>query len=63
MTRRTFFAGAIAAVPVASFELDEIEIADLGKGLGEGRWTSRKLVELYVARIEAIDRSARACGP
>jgi amidase len=40
-----------------SFELDEVSLTDLAKGLEDGRWTSAKLVELYVARIEAIDRS------
>ena len=66
MQRRAFLgaaAGTIAAFAAADgFELDEIGIADLGKGLDEGRWTSRRLVELYISRIEAIDRSGPRLG-
>ena len=54
-------AGQAPASPSAArpgaFELDELTLADLAKGLAEGRWTSRSLVELYAARIQAVDRS------
>jgi amidase len=39
------------------FELDEVSIANLADGLQKGLWTSTRLVELYLGRIEAIDRS------
>ena len=39
------------------FELDEVSLADIAAGLREGKWTSAKLVELYLGRIEAIDRA------
>ncbi|MGH7500433.1 MAG: amidase [Longimicrobiales bacterium] len=42
---------------VASFELDELTIDSSQEGLASGRWTSRRLVELYLGRIDAIDRS------
>jgi amidase len=42
---------------VPAFELDELTIDALQQNLASGRWTSRRLVELYLQRIEAIDRS------
>lgn len=46
-----------AAVPaLAPFELDELTIAQLQEGMRSGRWTSRRLVELYLARIDELDR-------
>ncbi len=39
------------------FELDEVGLADLASGLERGKWTSTRLVELYLARIEAVDRN------
>ena len=42
---------------VAPFELDEATISQLQDGMKAGRYTSRRLVELYVGRINAIDRS------
>lgn len=66
MHRRTFLgaaAGAMAAFAApGSFELDELGVAEIAKGLDEGRWNSRRLVELYVSRIEAIDRSGPRLG-
>ncbi len=66
MQRRSFLAsaaGAIAAYAApAGFELEDLGIGDLAKGLAEGRWTSQRLVELYTARIEAIDRSGPRLG-
>ena len=38
-----------------SFELSELSIADLQQGIESGKFTSRSLVEKYLARIEAID--------
>ena len=42
---------------VPPFELDEATVADLQVAMASGRYTSRRLVELYSERIEAIDRS------
>ena len=46
----------------ASFELDEISLADLAAGLEKGKWTSARLVQLYLTRIEAVDRSGPQLG-
>jgi amidase len=48
---------AIAGPVVPPFELDEISIDELQAGMESGRWTSRRLVELYLGRIDAIDRA------
>jgi amidase len=42
---------------VKPFELDEITIGELQDGMKSGKYTSRSLVELYLARIEAIDKN------
>ncbi|HWR36938.1 MAG TPA: amidase [Clostridia bacterium] len=39
-----------------SFELDEISLHDLRKGLDSGKYTARALAQKYLARIDAIDR-------
>jgi len=39
------------------FELNEITIGDLQKQLAEGRYTSKAVTELYLRRIDAIDRA------
>jgi amidase len=44
---------------VPPFELSELSIDDLQRGMESGKFTSRSLVEKYLARIEAID----AAGP
>jgi amidase len=38
------------------FELDEMTIAQLQEAMASGRYTSRRLVELYAGRIDEIDR-------
>ena len=53
--------------PVASavprpFELDEIGLADLAAGLRRGRWTARRLVDLYSERIREIDSAGPRLG-
>ncbi|MFO0938759.1 MAG: amidase [Gemmataceae bacterium] len=40
-----------------AFELDEATIGDLQDRMKQSKSSSRKLVELYLARIEAIDRN------
>ena len=44
----------------APFALDEVTIAQLQDGMVSGRYTSRRLVELYTERINAIDRQGPA---
>jgi amidase len=43
--------------PTHAFELDEVTIAQLQQWLESGRYTSRRLTELYLQRIDAIDRN------
>ncbi|MDQ6885679.1 MAG: amidase [Gemmatimonadota bacterium] len=40
----------------APFELEELTIAELQEGMRSGKWTSRQLVERYMARIDELDR-------
>ena len=49
--------GGGAAVP--PFELDEVSISELQDGMASGRWTARRITELYLERIEEIDRNTR----
>jgi amidase len=68
--RRTFLSLAGAATAAAavignleaqeSFELEELTIAQMQEGMRSGRWTSRRLVELYLQRIDAIDAAGTA---
>jgi amidase len=44
-------------VHVGPFELDELSIADLRVGLESGKFTARSLIDLYLERIEAIDKA------
>jgi amidase len=45
-----------AAPDPEDFELDEITVAGLREGMESGRWTARRITELYLERIDAIDR-------
>jgi amidase len=45
---------------VKPFELDEITIAELQDGMKSGKYTARSIAELYLARIDAIDKSGPA---
>lgn len=54
---RHFSTSPKTAARPAAFELEELTIADLQKGLGEGRWTSADLVARYVGRIGELDRA------
>jgi amidase len=68
MKRRTFMrsavgaAASIAAAPfqVTAFELEELTAADLQRGMTEGRWTSRRISEMYLARIAQLDKEGPA---
>src|SRR6187402_135487 len=49
-------AGAQRAPAAAGFELDELTIDDLSRAMQTGRYTARRITELYLARIDAINR-------
>src|SRR4051812_36806318 len=54
-------AGAAAQSPAPQrFDLEEATIAVLQQRMQSGQETSRSLVEKYLARIEALDRSGPA---
>jgi amidase len=38
------------------FELHEATVSDFQEGMTSGRWTARSITEMYLARIEAIDK-------
>ena len=40
---------------VTPFELEEATVAELQKGMAEGRYTARRITELYLARIAEMD--------
>ncbi len=42
---------------VTSFELDEVTVAELQRAMATGERSSRSITELYLGRIEALDRS------
>lgn len=46
--------------PGAGFELEDLSLGDLRRGLAEGRWDSRELTRRYLERIEALDRHGPA---
>jgi amidase len=71
-TRRAFLQstlalGAVAGAPFATragetspradFELDEATARELQEGMERGRLTARRITELYLERIDALDRS------
>jgi hypothetical protein len=51
---------ADSAAEVSPFELDGVGLAELQEGMRTGKWTARALVEKYLARIAAIDRTGPA---
>ncbi|HYM12421.1 MAG TPA: amidase family protein, partial [Bryobacterales bacterium] len=56
-------AGRVAgAEGESAFELEEVTLAELADGLRQGKWTSRRLAELYLGRMEAIDRGGPRLG-
>ncbi len=50
-------AGSPVHAPPPPFELEEVTVAQLRDGMATGRWTSRHIVEQYLARIDAMDRT------
>ena len=47
----------LAAHAARPFEVAGATFSELARGLASGRWTSRRLVELYAERIAALDRA------
>jgi amidase len=45
---------------IEPFELDEITISELAEGMTSGKYSSRSIIEKYLARIDAIDRQGPA---
>jgi amidase len=52
----TAMPGSASTTRVARFELDEVSLREMQDGLNAGKYSSRTLVEKYLARIDAIDR-------
>jgi amidase len=50
-------AGSYDPADLKPFELDEITIADLQDGMKSGKYTARSIAELYLARIDAVDKN------
>jgi amidase len=46
-----------ATAPQSSFELEEATAAQLQEWMAAGRYSSRQLVDAYLARIDAVDRT------
>src|SRR3954467_14200805 len=49
-----------ASAGAGAFALEEATLASLQRGLGESRFTSEQLVEVYSARIRDVDRTLRS---
>jgi amidase len=47
---------AVRPLLAASFELEEVTFAALAAGMRDGKFTSRRLTELYLARIASLDK-------
>lgn len=45
-----------ATVDVPDFDLDEMSIDELQRGMRSGKWSARTLAEKYLARIAMVDR-------
>ncbi len=54
---RTQSVAAAAAYEPREFELEDVTIADLQEGMRSGKYTARKLVELYLQRIDELDQT------
>jgi len=50
-------APASPSAPQPPFELEELTIDALQAGMAEGHWTARRVTQLYLDRIAALDRS------
>ncbi len=45
-----------AAPRVHAFELEEVTVAEFGKGMASGRFTSRRITKMYLSRIAELDK-------
>jgi amidase len=43
-----------------AFDLEELTVAELQRGMQEGRWTARSITEAYLSRIEQLDKQGPA---
>jgi amidase len=50
------FGMGAAVPPSGAFELEEMTIAELQEGMKSGKYTARSICEMYLARIEEIDK-------
>jgi amidase len=55
--RSIFSVAATAQAPPPAFVLDEVTVGQLQQWMQSGRYTSRQIVDLYLGRIEQIDRA------
>ncbi len=46
--------------PPEAFELDEITVSQLQEGMASGKYTAKKITEMYLGRIEEIDKQGPA---
>lgn len=51
---------AAAVRPPQSFELDEVTVDDLQKGMASGKYTAQSLAQKYLERVADIDKSGPA---
>ncbi|HEU6451032.1 MAG TPA: amidase [Gemmatimonadaceae bacterium] len=56
LARKETGAAGVAYTP-GEFELEDATIAELQEGMRSGKYTARKLVELYLQRIDELDQS------
>ena len=49
--------GPTPHTPLPAFELEEATIADLQAGMKSGKYTSQRLCQLYLARIQSMDKT------
>ncbi|HYP26321.1 MAG TPA: amidase [Blastocatellia bacterium] len=57
---RPVASSAASAPAVKPFALEEVSVAELQAGIKSGEYTSRSITEMYLARIEEIDRQGPA---
>src|SRR6266545_424551 len=50
----------VSSSTLRPFELDELTISDLRDGMKSGRFTARSLAEMYLGRIEEVDKRGPA---
>ena len=53
-------ASPLSSPEVKSFELDEMTIAELQKGMTTGKYTARSITQKYLTRIAAVDKKGPA---